>query len=508
MSDITNFKTKWLGQRIDFDHTYGYQCVDLVRQYFYENYGLGDAAGGVGGAINYWNNTPRGVLSKFDRVDGSAARNGDVVILYGLPGNPYGHIGIGTGNINDTKVEILEQNGSTGNGSGVGPDAIRTRWVDRTRVAGLLRPKEETPAPQPTQLAPSTGDAYTVERIADKQIKLNKHPTSEWDLSHTEWAGFETNPINHEGGEVLTVRAIATHRLGGAYYMQNPDVSRGFNLVDCEDYTAPVVEAPVPTPENYATHYTYEKLETPLKLQIKSDGLNKWDLNFDDYKNVKSVEQFKKGDLFVAYGRASRNDLGHEVYFMTEADFGTAPGTAHGVNTVDLEPYAEPVVTAPTEPVVDAEATETLPASDGEAIEVHVTPTDPNKWKESFNTVASGDYTATESVVVKDLEQIHQDKQLYKGQVVHAAGSFTKDHITYLRTKKAASDGLWYGVPITAAELDELDEDDDVFSLADIKLKSEMKEAIEGLTLRKHFIISWATLEGFIRGIFSRKTKN
>ena len=509
MADITNFKNKWLGQRVDFDHRYAYQCVDLVRQYLYECYGLGDSAGG-GNAIDYWTNTPRGVLTKFDRVEGSAARNGDIVVMRGLADNPYGHIGIATGGMNDTKVEILEQNGSTGNGSGVGPDAIRTRWVDRTRIPGLLRPKEAAPAPAP---APQQTAAFSIERIGAKKIKLGKEPTFEWDLNKRDWQSFEENPIAHAGGSVITVTAIATHILGGRYYMANPDVARGFNAVDCIDYVEPVpAPTPPPAPENYATHYQYEKLEAPLKLQVRHDGLNKWDLNFDDYKNVKSVQQFKKGELFVAYGKASRTDLGREVYFMTEEDFLKAPGQAFGVNTVDLEPYLEPApveATAPS-PAPEAPAQE-APApisTDGEQIPVHVTPADPNKYKESFTTVAAGRYTAIEDAIVHDLALQKPDLQLTKGQNVNAAGTFSKDGVRYLRTKKSVDNDWWYGVPTDVVELEDLDEDGDVFNLDEIKLSHELEQAVKHLTLRKRFIIRFANFAGFFNALFAKFKKN
>jgi hypothetical protein len=139
MITFDEFKAEWLGKRVDYDHIYGFQCVDLIRQGFYEMYSL-PGGGGVPSAITYWQATPDEVLQKFIRIPNSDAQKGDVVILWGLTGNADGHIGWATGNETGTTVEILEQNGSTGNGSGTSGDAIRTRYVDRSRVAGLLRP--------------------------------------------------------------------------------------------------------------------------------------------------------------------------------------------------------------------------------------------------------------------------------------------------------------------------------------------------------------------------------
>ena len=136
---MDNFKNFWLGKVVDYDRVYGYQCVDLIKQYLNQNFGL--APGAWGNAIDYWTNTNGSILTKFDKVAGSDARTGDIVVFKGLAGNPYGHIGIATQNADGTNVTVLEQNGSTGNGAGKGGDAIRTRAIARSRVAGLLRPK-------------------------------------------------------------------------------------------------------------------------------------------------------------------------------------------------------------------------------------------------------------------------------------------------------------------------------------------------------------------------------
>ena len=151
-----DFAKKWLGKRVDADGAFAYQCVDLIRQYIHEKHGA-PKTGAWGNAIDYWTRTNSNVLKYFTRVSGHNAKVGDIVVLHGLPGNPYGHIGIATGRSNATQVEILEQNGSTGKGGGTGGDAIRTRFISRSRVAGLLRPKTATAPP-----AGNTGSLYSV----------------------------------------------------------------------------------------------------------------------------------------------------------------------------------------------------------------------------------------------------------------------------------------------------------------------------------------------------------
>jgi len=141
----TNFKSRWLGQRIDYDHVYAYQCVDLILIYIKEEFGI--ASGVWGNAIDYWTRPSAPLLSKFSLVSGSDAQPGDIVVLNGLAGNPYGHIGI-CDSANATVINILEQNGA-GSGTGTGRDAITVRGIPKSRVAGLLRPKATTPPPTP-----------------------------------------------------------------------------------------------------------------------------------------------------------------------------------------------------------------------------------------------------------------------------------------------------------------------------------------------------------------------
>lgn len=142
-----SFLAKWInpaGQRVDYDHVYGYQCVDLIRQYVYECYGLG--TGVHGSAIDYWNKPTATLLTKFVKVPTQDVRQGDITVL-SSPVTPLGHIGIATGNATATNFEMLEQNGGNGTGTGTGTDAIRTRYIAKGRIIGVLRPISVVSAP-------------------------------------------------------------------------------------------------------------------------------------------------------------------------------------------------------------------------------------------------------------------------------------------------------------------------------------------------------------------------
>jgi hypothetical protein len=135
------FYKKWIGKRVNIDGLYGYQCVDLAKQWLKEGFGIPNGA--YGNAIDYWLRTSPVILKKFNRIYTSRCHTGDLVILKATRSNPYGHIGIAHKNYTPyyPYITILEQNGGTGTGTGTGTNAIRTRRILRTSVAGMLRAK-------------------------------------------------------------------------------------------------------------------------------------------------------------------------------------------------------------------------------------------------------------------------------------------------------------------------------------------------------------------------------
>jgi len=152
----TEFKNAWNNRRVDYDNVYGYQCVDLILQYVKECYGL--QTGVSGNAIDYWYRTSPALLGQFNKVTGNA-QQGDIVVLFGQNGNPYGHIGIADRQ-DGSGIWLLEQN-ALGNGDGVGRNAIGVyRAISPSRVAGILRPKSAQPVPSGSGTAKAIRQAY------------------------------------------------------------------------------------------------------------------------------------------------------------------------------------------------------------------------------------------------------------------------------------------------------------------------------------------------------------
>jgi LysM repeat protein len=123
----------YIGKYIDYDNTQGFQCTDFGKQ------GLtiltGKRFGTMGNAIDWWRKPVQALKDVATAVSGSNAKAGDLVI------KTPNHLGWATGNINATQVEIIEQNGHTGTGKKADGNQIRTRWISRSQVAGLWRPK-------------------------------------------------------------------------------------------------------------------------------------------------------------------------------------------------------------------------------------------------------------------------------------------------------------------------------------------------------------------------------
>lgn len=180
------------------------------------------------------------------------------------------------------------------------------------------------------------------------------------------------------------------------------------------------------------------------------------------------------------------------------------PGQVIKVNRNPLpksEPAPESTVTTPAviepspsilESAIDSTLDDTAPIAE----------LPPRIWKDSFTTDGAGEYLATRSLIVKDIEGLHISLQLRKGTKVTVAGAFEKDGKMYYRSARHEQRGQWYGIPDDAIKpqhaVDEFDEID-----MDMDLKGEAREAMHNLSFRQVLLRIVAT----IQGKFSRKKK-
>lgn len=111
---------KWIGKKVDVDGMYGSQCMDFVRQYCKEQWFPITTSGN---AIDMWK---RGLGSSYKRIpnNGGNFPNAWDVVIFQWP-TKYGHICIASDGCTSTKLNVIEQNAQTGNGDGLGGNAIR-----------------------------------------------------------------------------------------------------------------------------------------------------------------------------------------------------------------------------------------------------------------------------------------------------------------------------------------------------------------------------------------------
>lgn len=128
-----NFKNSRLGKRIDYDRSYGYQCVDLIKLYL-EFLGFGEID-----SLGNAKEVPKASLfaKGRERFEGmSDLMQGDIIVR---TRDTYGHIGI-VDRIVNGKVYVLEQNGSgKDSGSGLWANVIRVQLYPKTRYDVILR---------------------------------------------------------------------------------------------------------------------------------------------------------------------------------------------------------------------------------------------------------------------------------------------------------------------------------------------------------------------------------
>ena len=101
---LKRFIVNNLGKKVDFDNKFGFQCVDLYRQYCKDVLGIPQTPA-VEGAKDIWENHGSLKQSK----DSFAV--GDILIYDATPTNKYGHVCILVSLLDSDTFIVFEQNG-------------------------------------------------------------------------------------------------------------------------------------------------------------------------------------------------------------------------------------------------------------------------------------------------------------------------------------------------------------------------------------------------------------
>jgi len=307
-----------------------------------------------------------------------------------------------------------------------------------------------------------------------KQVRLNKQPTHLWGMNYT-FSYMVDHPVEtHNEGEIWTVTNRVRHEDGMDYYRREGQID-GFNVVDCDDYTAPAppppappVEPPAPSApkiytQNTVAGITYTAFNgDPKPMYItKVGGAEKW--SFKDVTNWRqfvSTGHFDYGtQVFIVGSALHPIPPNGAMYYMVDADFGDfkRSGTVTnqcGFNRVDLsesKPPALPVMAPVVAPV-------SVPTPVVAAAPEPPAPAAPINWKDSYRPFDRPQhYISTRSLIVSDLSGMQSDLPLQKYEpgngsehgMVSAYGTVTKDGIDYYRLKIATDVNFeyWYCVP-------------------------------------------------------------
>lgn len=174
MSDrpYVDFKNKWLGKKVDYDHCYAYQCVDLIKQYMDECLGLWKI-GSLGNAKAVPNNAYFKKREKI-KVTTTNLKQWDIVVS---SSGTYGHIAV-VDRVAGNKIRVLEQNGSGKNsGSWEGANAIRVKDYKFGFYDTALRGSEITKNYNKEK-------AYVLEKIKERQKLLNDTIEYYWSITN------------------------------------------------------------------------------------------------------------------------------------------------------------------------------------------------------------------------------------------------------------------------------------------------------------------------------------
>lgn len=131
MMSLTQFIRTYLGKKVDFDRQFGFQCVDLYRQYCKDVLDIPQTPS-VDGAKDIINRsgcllvTRESVLADYSR--------GDVLIWGATKDNKYGHVAILVDVYNTKYFIVLEQNGFT-------QDGVKLAFRSREGLLGCLYKK-------------------------------------------------------------------------------------------------------------------------------------------------------------------------------------------------------------------------------------------------------------------------------------------------------------------------------------------------------------------------------
>lgn len=128
---MDQFIAKWNGKGIDWDQQFGFQCVDLYRQYVKEVLGFPQSPA-VRGAVNVWDTYLPEYFDRIPNTPTGVPQKGDIVI-WGTGAGSYGHIAVCV-SANTSSFTSFDQNWPVGS-------LCHLQNHNYSNVLGWLHPK-------------------------------------------------------------------------------------------------------------------------------------------------------------------------------------------------------------------------------------------------------------------------------------------------------------------------------------------------------------------------------
>ena len=199
--NYSEFVSKYLGKSTDYDGAYGVQCVDLIKAYLHDVFGV--TAGSWGNARFYWINFAlhAPLKANFDKIKNTAQlvpKRGDIVVWNNSVGNGCGHIAIATGEGDTRSFYSYEQNWNS--------KPMKKVKHTYAGVYGVLRPKDQS------KVAQSSGNASSASN--------GSYPTPiTWRNGSTPETVYAVNDCTDKIGTVYAKSTAQCYSKAGSCYL-------------------------------------------------------------------------------------------------------------------------------------------------------------------------------------------------------------------------------------------------------------------------------------------------
>lgn len=428
------FIAEW-GNNVRQVTRFGGECVAGVAEYEAEN-----NLPIVWGDAHQWINNPI-MLGAYDWVqnnpnDPNQLPPRGAIIIWPLPNE---HIAFFDHNLDNHQFMSYGQNS--------GGPLMHFQPHSWNNVAGWYVLKQAAPVVE--------AHPYTIETIPPKQVIINKL-THQWGLNYDNFTAIANNPVRPVvPGEVITVQAILHHNVGQSYYLPDASNPTGYNIVDCDDYVAPVVLAPAPLPPEptpYVPPAAPEKIPTstePYPIVTPIPG----------YRNANAAANnvgpasltVVPGDDYMVFNRVQKD--GKDIAVNVTKVQGKSYAWINPNDNVPPPPPPPEFTPTNWDAPVTKPVPVTIPALPSIA-KPAVSTDSAEKIRASYRAFYPGknwpvDYKTSQDIVVYDQLHFGKEKHIAKGKIVAIYGSFVVNGQTYLRPSLPSDTQMYYmyGIP-------------------------------------------------------------